>query len=61
MKPFIVRFMHSLEYVQDVAFAVGEVPLLEDVFENDGDTVHLIGTPPLAVPEHPEAEQPEIF
>lgn len=53
--------MHSLEYVQDVAFAVGEVPLPEDVFENDGDTVHLIGTPPLAVPEHPEAEQPEIF
>jgi hypothetical protein len=57
MKPFIVRFMHSLEYVQLTAFTffvVGEVLLPEIVFENDEDTVHLIGTPPLAAPEQPE-------
>ena len=29
------------------------LPPRDDV-ENDGETVHLIGTPPLVVPEHPE-------
>jgi hypothetical protein len=31
-----------------------EVPLLPPDVENVEETVHLIGTPPLAVPEHPE-------
>jgi hypothetical protein len=29
-------------------------PLPVVVFENDGEIIYLIGTPPLAVPEHPE-------
>jgi hypothetical protein len=35
---------------------VEEVLLLppRDGVENAGETVHLIGTPPLVVPEHPE-------
>jgi hypothetical protein len=67
MKPFTVMYMQLGAYLQsspaanncDGVFAV-EVLLLPfgdgdgEGCEYDAEIVHLIGVPPLAVPEHPE-------
>jgi hypothetical protein len=47
-------FTSPFIFIIPVAADFVEVLLSEIVFENDEDTVHLIGTPPLATPEQPE-------